>query len=53
MGSDRIADHRRHGAQVLVSGDMSCLMHLDGIVRRQGTPLPVMHIAEVLNGERP
>ena len=53
MGSDRIADHRRHGAQVLVSGDMSCLMHLDGIARRQGATLPVMHIAQVLNGERP
>lgn len=53
MGSDRIADHRRHGAQVLVSGDMSCLMHLDGVARRQGAALPVMHIAQVLNGERP
>jgi L-lactate dehydrogenase complex protein LldE len=53
MGSDRIADHRRHGAQVLVSGDTSCLMHLEGIARRQGTALPVLHIAQVLNGERP
>lgn len=53
MGSDRIADHHRHGAEVLVSGDMSCLMHLEGIARRQGTALPVMHIAQVLNGERP
>ncbi|MDX2262332.1 MAG: (Fe-S)-binding protein [Gemmatimonadales bacterium] len=53
MGSDRIADHRRHGAEVLVSADMSCLMHLEGIIRRQAAPLPVMHVAQLLNGERP
>jgi L-lactate dehydrogenase complex protein LldE len=27
---------------------MSCLMHLDGLIRRQRRPLRVMHIAEVL-----
>ncbi len=53
MGSDRVADHRRHGAEVMVSADMSCLMHLEGIIRRQGPPLPVMHVAQLLNGERP
>ena len=50
MGRDRIADHVRHNAQVITSGDMSCLMHMEGLIRREGKPLRVMHIAEILNG---
>jgi L-lactate dehydrogenase complex protein LldE len=47
MGNDRVADHERAGAEVLTSTDMSCLMHLDGFIRRQRKPIRVMHIAEV------
>jgi L-lactate dehydrogenase complex protein LldE len=47
MGLDRIADHERAGTQVLTSTDMSCLMHLDGLIRRQDKPIRVMHIAEI------
>jgi L-lactate dehydrogenase complex protein LldE len=50
MGRDRIADHLRHGAEVITSGDMSCLMHMEGLIRREGLPLRVMHVAELLNG---
>ncbi len=50
MGQDRIHDHQTAGAQVLTAGDMSCLMHLAGLIRRQGAPLRVMHIAEILAG---
>ncbi|NJB86613.1 L-lactate dehydrogenase complex protein LldE [Lewinella marina] len=49
MGRDRIADHLRHGAEVVTSGDMSCLMHLEGLMRREKLPLRVMHVAEILN----
>jgi L-lactate dehydrogenase complex protein LldE len=49
MGKDRLADHLRNGTQVLTAGDSSCLMHLDGLIRRQQLPLQVMHIAEILN----
>lgn len=48
MGRDRIADHQRGGAEVLTAGDMSCLMHLDGLIRRERRPLRVLHIAELL-----
>jgi L-lactate dehydrogenase complex protein LldE len=48
MGLDRIADHQRAGTQVLTAVDMSCLMHLDGLLRRQGTQMRVMHVAELL-----
>lgn len=50
MGRDRIADHRGTGSEVIVSADMSCLMHLQGILRREKVPLEVMHIAQVLVG---
>lgn len=48
MGQDRIADHERAGAEVITSVDMSCLMHLDGLIRRNKRPVRVMHVAELL-----
>jgi L-lactate dehydrogenase complex protein LldE len=48
MGLDRIADHRRGRAEVITAGDMSCLMHLDGLIRRQGWPIRTLHVAELL-----
>ena len=48
MGRDRIADHERAGAEVITAGDMSCLMHLEGLLRRDGKPLRVLHLAELL-----
>ncbi len=50
MGHDRINDHLRAGAEVITSLDMSCLMHMDGLIRRQKLPLAVMHVAEILAG---
>ncbi len=49
MGKDRIADHLRHGAEFITGVDMSCLMHLEGVLRRQGSKTNVVHIAEILN----
>lgn len=48
MGEDRILDHLNAGTQVLTAGDMSCLMHLDGMLRRRGDPVRVLHYAEIL-----
>jgi L-lactate dehydrogenase complex protein LldE len=53
MGRDRVADHARHGAEFIVSGDVSCLLHLEGVIRRQGLGIGTLHIAEVLAGEAP
>lgn len=50
MGSDRVADHERAGTEVLTAADMSCLMHLEGLIRRQGKPMRVLHIAQILAG---
>lgn len=48
MGNDRIHDHQQAGTEVLTAADMSCLMHMQGLLRRQKSPVRVMHIAEVL-----
>ena len=51
MGKDKVADYVAHGAQYVVSPDMSCLMHQQGIALREGiTHIPFIHIAQVLNG---
>jgi L-lactate dehydrogenase complex protein LldE len=49
MGVDRINDHLFHHAEVITATDMSCLMHLEGIIRRRNLPVKVKHIAEILN----
>jgi hypothetical protein len=30
---------------------MSCLMHLEGLARREGRPIRILHAAQVLLGE--
>jgi L-lactate dehydrogenase complex protein LldE len=49
MGTDRVDDFESVGAEVIASADMSCLMHLDGIIRRQKKTVRVMHVAEILD----
>ncbi len=53
MGLDRIHDHEQAGTEVLTAGDMSCLMHLYGLIARQKKPIKVMHVAEILAGRQP
>jgi L-lactate dehydrogenase complex protein LldE len=49
MGKDRVRDHAVHGAEVITGADMSCLMHMEGILKRQKSAMRVMHISEILN----
>ena len=49
MGKERIYDHERNGAEIITATDMSCLMHLEGIIRRNKKAVKVMHMAEILN----
>ncbi|MEH6304032.1 (Fe-S)-binding protein [Olivibacter sp. CPCC 100613] len=51
MGKDRVADHLRHGAEFITGADMSCLMHMEGILRRNKSATKVIHIAEILNSQ--
>src|ERR1700743_584272 len=48
MGKDRVDDHLQHGAEYITAADMSCLMHLEGILHRQKSNVQVKHIAEIL-----
>ena len=50
MGSDKARHVRDTGAEVLVAGDNSCLMHVGGMLSRQQSGVRVMHLAEVLAG---
>lgn len=52
MGKERISDHARNGAAIITATDMSCLMHLEGLIRRQKKDIRVVHIAEILNSNR-
>jgi L-lactate dehydrogenase complex protein LldE len=49
MGKDRMNDHLHHAAEFITGVDMSCLMHMEGILRRQKSRVRVKHIAEILN----
>ncbi|MGK7395726.1 MAG: (Fe-S)-binding protein [Candidatus Cyclobacteriaceae bacterium M3_2C_046] len=51
MGLDRIQDHQLHGVEVITATDMSCLMHLEGLLKRNQSAIQVKHIAEILNGD--
>jgi L-lactate dehydrogenase complex protein LldE len=49
MGQDRIKEHDANEVEYIVGADTSCLMHLEGILRRQGSKVQVKHIIEILN----
>lgn len=51
MGKDRVKDHLMHGAEYITGSDMSCLMHMEGILKRENSRVKVLHIAEILNAE--
>ena len=57
--SSRLADNKcQHvaasGADALVLGDLGCMLNIEGRLRRRGdTTTRVLHVAEVLAGERP
>ena len=51
MGKDRVADHEKNNVEVITGGDMSCLMHLEGILKRKKSKIQIKHIAEILNSE--
>lgn len=50
MGMDRIDDHEQAGAEIIAANDMSCLMHLGGLISRQKRSPRVMHLAQILAG---
>ncbi len=49
MGEDKVRAALEAGAEYLVANDAGCLMHLAGLIHRQGLPLRTMHLAELLD----
>lgn len=49
MGKDRIEEHQENEVDYITGGDVSCLMHLEGLLKRQGSKVKTIHIAEILN----
>src|SRR5919107_3754146 len=49
MADEKIKALEESGADTLISGDSSCLMHLEGRLRRTGHDTRVLHLAQVLD----
>ena len=48
MGEVKCDSAIQTGADYIVSNDSSCLMHIQGLLDRQGKPIKTLHLAEVL-----
>jgi len=48
MGRDKLRSHMETGAQYITGADSSCLMHMQGIARREKLPVKFIHVAEIL-----
>jgi len=48
MADQKISHALSTGASHIVSTDISCLMHLQGVITKKAIPLTTMHIADVL-----
>ena len=50
MGRSKIQRHMDTGAEYITGADSSCLMHQEGIIRREHLPIKTIHIVEILAG---
>lgn len=48
MGEVKCASAFATGAEYIVSNDSSCLMQVQGLLSRQGSPVKTIHLAEIL-----
>jgi L-lactate dehydrogenase complex protein LldE len=48
MADQKVNNAKATNAELIISTDMSCLMHLDGYIKNKGLSLKTMHIADVL-----
>lgn len=50
MASDKVGNIEASGAQVVLGGDLGCLMNITGRIKRTGASARAFHVAEVLAG---
>ncbi len=48
MADQKVDNAKETGADYIVSTDLSCLMHLEGYIKKQGINIECMHLADVL-----
>jgi L-lactate dehydrogenase complex protein LldE len=48
MGEQKVQHIVNTGAEILISTDLSCLMHINGVMSKKGLPIKTMHLADVL-----
>jgi L-lactate dehydrogenase complex protein LldE len=48
--SNKVSDLEQTAADTLLGGDLGCLLNIAGRLRREGAPVRVFHVAEVLAG---
>ena len=48
MADNKVENAMATEAEYLISTDQSCLMHLEGYIKKQNKPMKVMHLADVL-----
>jgi len=48
MGEDKLERHIATGAEYITGADSSCLMHMQGISKRQQQPIKFIHVAQIL-----
>jgi L-lactate dehydrogenase complex protein LldE len=48
MGTDKIERHMATGAEYITGPDSSCLMHMQGLAKRQNKDIKFIHVAEIL-----
>ena len=48
MGIDKVNRHLATGAQYVTGPDSSCLMHMQGIARKEHLPIQFIHVVQIL-----
>lgn len=51
QGRDKVSDYVKNGFKYVTSQDMSCLLHQQGVARKNGLDLTMFYVTEILNGD--
>jgi L-lactate dehydrogenase complex protein LldE len=49
MGQDKVTNHIATGAEYITGADSSCLMHMQGAIKRKNLPIKIIHVVEILS----
>ncbi|MBI3509328.1 MAG: (Fe-S)-binding protein [Bacteroidetes bacterium] len=48
MAQQKLKHAEEAGAELIISTDLSCLLHLDGLIKKQNKQMKLMHLVDVL-----